>query len=170
MKRTTQRRVKVGVVGCGVVATAYYLPYLMHLPTAELVAVCDTEFERTTACVRLFGAHQAYEDYNDMIDYADIDAVFILTGPGTHVPFALKAVAAGKHILLQKPMALTLAEANAIVEAVRKAGVKALVEPSSTTPLDPDYVLLRELLDKGVLGDPYWFSLMPGARRGIIPP
>ena len=169
MNHSTQRRVKVGVVGCGVVATAYYLPYLLHLPTAELVAVCDTQFERTAACMRLFGAHEAYEDYDDMIDYADIDVVFILTGPGTHVPFTLKAVAAGKHVLIQKPMALTMADANAIVEAVRNAGVKALVEPSSTTLLDPDYLLLRDLLDKGVLGDPYWFSLMPGAPTSYHP-
>lgn len=169
MPQLHQRRVKVGVVGCGVVATAYYLPYLMRMADAELVAVCDLYPERTTACMRLFGAKAAYQDYNDMIDQADIEAVFILTGPGTHVPFTLKAVAAGKHVLLQKPMALSMADANAIVKAVRQAGVKAIVEPSSTTLLDPDYVLLRGLLDKGVLGDPYWFSLMPGSPTTYHP-
>ena len=49
-----------------------------------------------------------------MIGRADIDAVFILTGPGTHVPFTMAAVEAGKHVLLQKPMALTLDDADAI--------------------------------------------------------
>lgn len=79
-----KRRVKVGLVGCGVVATAYYLPYLINMDTAELVAVCDVYPERAQACVRLFGAKEAYQDYYQMIDCADIEVVFILTGPGTH--------------------------------------------------------------------------------------
>lgn len=160
MTKRSTHKVKIGVVGCGVVAAAYYLPYLMKMETAELVAVCDIYAERTAACVRLFGAKEQYQDYAKMIEQADIDAVLILTGPGTHVPFTLRAVEAGKHVLLQKPMALTLADATAIVEAVRRTGVKALIEPSSNSPLDPDYAALRALVDRGVLGDPYWFSLV----------
>jgi predicted dehydrogenase len=159
----SNRTVKVGVVGCGVVATAYYLPCLMKMPDAELVAVCDTNPLRTSACVRLFGARQQYQDYYDMIKRADVEAVLILTGPGTHAPFTLAAVQAGKHVLLQKPMALTMQDTHAIVAAVRKAGVKAVIEPSSNTLLDPAYRDLRALLDQGVLGEPYWFSLIPGS-------
>ena len=151
-----ERPVKVGVVGCGVVATAYYLPYLMR--HADLVAVCDLYPERTEACARLFGAREQYQDYGEMLRRADIEAVFILTGPGTHAPFAIQAAAAGKHILLQKPMATTLQDATAIVNAVRQAGVKALVEPSSNSPLEPPYPHLRSLIEQGVLGAPYWFS------------
>src|SRR5664279_3062590 len=103
-----KRKVKVGVVGCGVVATAYYLPYLMQMNDVELVAVCDRFETRTQASARLFGARQQYLDYADMIARADIEAVFILTAPGTHVPFAIMAAEAGKHILLQKPMATSM--------------------------------------------------------------
>ncbi len=112
-----KRRVKVGVVGCGVVATAYYLPYLMR--HADLVAVCDLYKERTAACARLFGAKEQYQDYGEMLKRADIEAVFILTGPGTHARFTIQAAQAGKHILLQKPMCTSLQDANAIVAAVR---------------------------------------------------
>ncbi len=76
------KKVKVGIAGCGVVATVYYLPYLMKMPEAEITAVCDIYEERTAACVRLFGAREQYRDYYEMIRRADIDAVFILTGPG----------------------------------------------------------------------------------------
>ncbi|MBC7234632.1 MAG: Gfo/Idh/MocA family oxidoreductase [Chloroflexi bacterium] len=161
---TQQRKVRVGVVGCGVVATAYYLPYLMR--HADLVAVCDLYPERTAACARLFGAREQYQDYEEMLERADIEAVFVLTGPGTHARFAIKAAEAGKHILLQKPMATTLEDATAIVTAVRKAGVKALVEPSSNSPLDPAYPPLREMIERGVLGAPYWFaSVATGPTR-----
>ena len=150
-----RRKVKVGVVGCGVVATAYYLPFLMRY--ADLVAVCDLDAERTAACARLFGAKEQYQDYFEMLAKADIEAVWVLTGPGTHARFTIAAAQAGKHILLQKPMATTLADTHAIVKAVREAGVKALVEPSSPSPLDPAYPPLRRMIDAGVLGDPYWF-------------
>jgi predicted dehydrogenase len=153
-----KRKIKVGVVGCGVVATAYYLPYILKMDTVELVAVCDIYPERTAACVRLFGAKEEYLDYFEMIEKVDIEAVFILTGPGTHVPFALKALEKGIHVLLQKPMALNLEDARTIARVTRENGLVVLVEPSSNTLLDPDIARLRSLVDKGVLGKPYWFS------------
>lgn len=155
----TAAKVKIGVVGCGVVAAAYYLPYLMTLESAEITAVCDLRAVRTEACARVFGAKEQYSDYYEMLERADIDAVFILTAPGTHVPFALAAIEAGKHLLIQKPMALELEEARKIRDGVRAAGLKAIVEPSSSTPLDPDFALLRELVKSGVLGEILWFSL-----------
>jgi predicted dehydrogenase len=152
-------KVKVGVVGCGVVATAYYLPYLMKMEEVELTAVCDRYPERAAACVRLFGARQAYQDYETMLAQADLDAVFILTAPGSHVAFTNKAIDKGLHVLIQKPMATSLSEARAIAAAVRRAGIVALIEPSSNSPLDPDIAHIRDLVRKGVLGDILWFSL-----------
>ncbi len=159
MTGSHQRKVKVGVVGCGVVATAYYLPYLMQMDDVDLVAVCDRFETRTRASARLFGAREQYLDYAEMIARADIEAVFILTAPGTHGPFTLQAVEAGKHVLLQKPMATSMQEARNIHAEVRKAGVKALIEPSANSPLDPDIAYLRRLVKQGVLGDIMWFSL-----------
>ena len=150
-----ERNVKVGVVGCGVVATAYYLPYLMR--HADLVAVCDLDAERTAECARIFGAKEQYQDYDEMLE-SDLEAVWVLTGPGTHKRFAVAAAEAGKHVLLQKPMATTLEDVNAIVKAVRDNNVKAVMEPSSQSPLQPEYQEIRELVKKGVLGAPYWFS------------
>ncbi len=152
-------KVRVGVAGCGVVATAYYLPCLMAMENVDLAAVCDLWPERTTACARLFGARQQYQDYGEMLAHADLDAVFILTAPGTHVAFTMQAVERGKHVLIQKPMATHMEDARAIAAAVRRAGVVALIEPSSDSPLDPDYAHLRELVRLGVLGDILWFSM-----------
>jgi predicted dehydrogenase len=152
-----KRKVNIGVVGCGVVATAYYFPYLMNMPDAELVAVCDLEPKRTAACARLFGAKEQYQDYFEMLQKADIEAVLILTAPGSHKAFAVAAATAGKHFLLQKPMAITMDDALAIKDATRKANVKAVIEPSDHTVLHPHYRALRDLITKGVLGLPYWF-------------
>lgn len=159
--RHVQGRVKVAVVGCGVVATAYYLPYLLSLPTADLVALCDLDERRTAACARLFGVRKTYSDYDRMIDDAGADAVLILTAPDTHPRFAIRAAAAGLHLLIQKPMATTMADAQAIAGAVRAAGVKCLVEPSSTSPLVPTYIEIRDAIKRGVIGEPYTFFYRP---------
>ena len=156
---TSKRKVKVGVVGCGVVATAYYLPYMIDMEEVDLVAVCDRFETRTAASARLFGAKEQYLDYYEMIDQADIEVVFILTAPGTHVDFSMKAIQAGKHILVQKPMATEMEDARKIHAAIKKAGVKAIIEPSSSTPLDPYIRTMRKLVRQGALGDVQWFKL-----------
>jgi predicted dehydrogenase len=155
----TNHTVRVGVVGCGVVASAYYLPCLMAMDSVELIAVCDRVAARAENCARLFGARSYFLDYDEMLAQADLDAVFVLTAPGTHVPFALKALEAGKHLLLQKPMATDMVGAQAIAHAVRQAGVKAVIEPSAGSPLDPDVALLRDLVRRGALGEVQWFTL-----------
>ncbi|MHB9034995.1 MAG: Gfo/Idh/MocA family protein [Anaerolineae bacterium] len=154
----TRYETRVGVVGCGVVASAYYLPWLME--HANLAAVCDANPRRAAACQRLFAAREQYTDYAALLEHADIEAVFILTGPGTHSRFAIMAAEAGKHLLLQKPMATTFNDAQAVARAVRRAGVAALIEPSQNSPLEPGYRELRELVRRGALGDPYWFNLL----------
>lgn len=154
-------KVRIGAVGCGVVATAYYFPFIMDYDKTELVAVCDSREVRAREAARLFGANEVYTDYDEMLDKADIDAVFILTGAGPHLDFAVKAAGMGKHILLQKPMTLSLQEARTISEAVRKAGVKALVEPSGGTPVQDSLRDLKAIVDAGALGDPYWFYHVP---------
>jgi predicted dehydrogenase len=156
---TIKKKIKVGVTGCGVVATAYYLPYLMQMNSVDLVAVCDRYPARTEHSARLFGVREQYLDYDEMLDKSNLDAVFILTAPGTHVPFALKALEKGLHILVQKPLATNMSDAHRVAEAVRKAGVVALIEPSSNSPLEPEIPILRDLVRKGVLGDILWFSL-----------
>lgn len=171
MTHDSQSELRIGAVGCGVVATAYYFPYLLDEPRARLVAVCDLDEARAEASKRLFQAEGAYTDYHDMLERANLDAVLILTSPGTHAPFALAAAARGIHFLLQKPMALSLDDATRIVEAVRTAGVKAVIEPSVFTALENDLAHLRRLVDQGVLGDPYWFSYIdpgPESYHGLM--
>ncbi len=139
----TRDKVKVGVVGCGVVATAYYLPYLAKMDTVDLVAVCDLYKTRTEASARLFGAREQYLDYYEMLDKAELDAVFILTAPGTHVPFTLKAVEMGKHVLIQKPMATNMKDARTIAEAIRKAEYDRAREQLAETVSPLQEVMLK---------------------------
>ncbi len=154
------RKVRVGVVGCGVVATSFYLPYLKE--HADLVAVCDLYEDRASAAKKLFGAKKQYKDFNRVLDDPDVESVFVLTGPGTHAGFTARAARAGKHVLVQKPMSTNMKDANDAVAAVRKADVKALVEPSASSLLNPMYPPVKDLIDEGVLGRLLWFVMGVG--------
>lgn len=159
----SEQQVRYGVVGCGVVATAYYLPYMLEDSRIEITAVCDIAEARVDACKRIFGAKEGYTDYYRMLGESELDAVLILTAPGTHVSFALAAVERGLHVLIQKPMALTLTDATRITDAVRSAGVQCLIEPGNMTQLHPGWREVRRLVDAGALGRPYWFSAIETA-------
>ena len=149
------RPVKCGIVGCGTVAFEQYLPTIKR--KGELVATCDLYEERAKIAKERFGAKRYYTDYYQMLKDPEIEAVFITTGMGTHGKFVIAAAEAGKHLLTQKPLATNLKEANEAVAAVRRAGVKALVEPNVNSP---SILEAKKLIDENALGKILWFSSM----------
>ncbi len=123
------RRLRVGVIGCGTVAQIMHLPYLDSLPELyEIAALSDL----SPNLLRFLGekynvpAVRRSTDYRDLLASNQIDAVLVLNS-GTHAPQILAAVQAGKHVLVEKPLCFTLREADEIVSAVKKAGVKVMV-------------------------------------------
>ncbi|MEM2921266.1 MAG: Gfo/Idh/MocA family oxidoreductase [Candidatus Bathyarchaeia archaeon] len=156
----SERRVKCGVVGCGVVANEAYFPAIVE--NGELVATCDAIEERAKRSMELWGAKEYYTDIDEMLKRADIDAVFILTGMGMHAGHAVRAARAGKHLLIQKPLATSMVDAKRVFGAVKRAGVKALVEPN--VQMNPIYLKAKSILKEGSIGEVYWFRA--GLGRG----
>ncbi|MGQ9596489.1 MAG: Gfo/Idh/MocA family protein [Thermoproteota archaeon] len=154
------RKVKCGVIGCGVVANEAYLPIVAG--KGELVATCDKIKERAERSMELWGAKECYTDVDDMLKNADIDAVFILTGMGMHAEHAMKAARAGKHLLIQKPFATNMRDLKRAFDVIRRAGVKVLVEPN--VQMNPLYLKAKNMLEEGVIGEVYWFRA--GLGRG----
>jgi len=145
---SVKRLVKFGVVGCGDVANAFYLPVLRE--KAELIATCDVMEERARRSKENWGAREYYTNYEEMLEKADIEAVVITTPHATHAQLVVKAAKAGKHVLVQKPLATTIEDADAAVNEVRKAKVKALVEPSMH--LVPENQKAKELIEEEAIG------------------
>lgn len=143
-----RRLVRFGVIGCGDIANASYLPALQK--KAELIATCDVMEERARRSKENWGAKEYYTNYDEMLEKADIDAVVITTPHATHAQLVIKAAKAGKHVLVQKPLATTIEDADAAVHEVRKAKVKALVEPSPH--LIPENQKAKELLEEEAIG------------------
>lgn len=124
------RRVRVGVIGLGEVAQVIHLPVLESLPERfEIVAICDI----SPTLLRAMGERyrvpeeRRFLDYQDLVSIPDLDAVLVLNSDEYHADCAVAAMEAGKHVLIEKPMALTLIDAERIVVARNNAGVQAMV-------------------------------------------
>jgi len=134
---------KVGVIGCGIIAQVMHLPHLSQSPAAfELAAVCDIAEPAAERCAARFRALAAFSDWREMLE-TELDAVMVLTS-GNHAPIAIAAAEAGVHVFVEKPMALSVADGLAMIEAAEKAGVCLMV--GTMKRYDPAYERLAELL------------------------
>jgi predicted dehydrogenase len=122
----SQRIIRAALIGCGNYG-AEHARFLSAHAGVKLCAVADVAGERAAAFARAHGAGYATADPGRIWADAEIDAVWICTQHHTHAPLAEQAAAAGKHFLLEKPLALTLADCDRIVAAVERSGVTAAV-------------------------------------------
>ena len=135
--------IRVGVLGCGLIAQVMHLNYLNELPEEfELVAVCDLSEEVASACATRFGAGTVHTRWQDLLEQP-LDAVLVLTS-GDHAPVAIAAAQAGKHVFVEKPMALCSEHAARMLEAAETAGVRLMV--GTMKRYDPAYERLVALL------------------------
>ncbi|MEA3345921.1 MAG: Gfo/Idh/MocA family oxidoreductase [Chloroflexota bacterium] len=148
--------VRIGLAGCGSVAQRGLLPHLAQEDIrqwCELTAVMDPVPGRAEATAEKFGAKLWFEDYDEMLA-SDIDAVVIASPIGVHYEQAMKAIAAGKHLHLNKTMTTTRAEADELIEAAREAGVKVVASPGRAHR--PGTKRVKEIVESGEIGRVYW--------------
>ncbi|MCD6030482.1 MAG: Sugar dehydrogenase [Thermomicrobiales bacterium] len=144
-------RVGFGVIGAGLFGENHAVVY-SRLPGVELVAVCDQNEERAKEIAERYGARAYYTDYEKALADPEITAVSIATPDFAHAEIALAAAQAGKHILCEKPLATTVEEAQAIVDAAAKAGVKLMVDFHNRA--NPPFAAAREQVQSGAIGTP----------------
>jgi predicted dehydrogenase len=140
--------VRVGIVGCGSVLSAH-LDALNRLGL-EVVAVCDRDDERSARAASAAGTARAYRDAEELIERERPDVVHVLTPPQFHADTAVRALEAGCNVLVEKPMALNLAEADRMLEAARRSGQSLGV--CHNLLFDPATLHARELARSGRLG------------------
>jgi predicted dehydrogenase len=116
------RRLRVGVLGCGPIAQAAHFEACTKARNADLYAICDVADD---LCDRMAATHaptQSFNDYDAMLADPDLEAVVIATSDAFHVPAALRALQAGKHVLCEKPLATGIEEAESLRAAVKASG------------------------------------------------
>lgn len=139
----------VGLVGCGVIS-AQYLETLPRLPGLRLAAVADVDTARAAEVGARHGVPGT--DLDGLLDRDDVDVVLNLTIPSAHAEVAHRALAAGKHVHGEKPLALTTAEAEPVLRRAREAGLRVGSAPD--TVLGTGVQTARAALDDGLVGTP----------------
>ena len=145
--------VRYGVVGAGLQGESH-AKIIAALPNAELVSVCDIDEGRARSAALKHGAKNALTDYNELFADESIEAVSIALPDHLHRDAAIKALQADKHVLLEKPMATTVADAEAIVAAQEKSEKTLMIQWSNRWM--PMFWSTKEMLDNGDLGDPMY--------------
>ncbi|MCK5128798.1 MAG: Gfo/Idh/MocA family oxidoreductase [Clostridiales bacterium] len=144
-------KTNVCIVGCGRISTLNVLGYLDN-EDARVYAVCDTNARLAKKMGREWGAEKIYTKYADVLADENIHAIELLTPHHLHCDMTIKACEAGKHISVQKPMAMNLKECDMMIEAAKKAGIVFKVCENYVSY--PAFIKAKELIDAGEIGEP----------------
>lgn len=162
------KKLKVAIIGCGGIANGKHMPSLSKLNTVELAAFCDIIEERAVEAAKKYGVEGArvYSDYKELLKDESIDVVHVCTPNRSHSFITVDALEAGKHVLCEKPMAKSAAEARKMLEAAKRTGKKLTIGYNNRHR--PDSVHLKKACDRGDLGEIY-FAKAHAIRRRAVP-
>lgn len=161
---TTEKPIKVGVIGMGWAGQVHLEAYL-KLPNVEIVGISDPRAERLKDLAARFPVTHVYTDYNDLLNHDEIDIISIGTPNYLHAPIAVAALERGNHVLCEKPMAMTVAEGEAMVRAALANNCG--LEVAFNHRRRGDVEVLKQYVNEGHLGRIYHAKASWMRRRGI---
>ncbi|MBN9388333.1 MAG: Gfo/Idh/MocA family oxidoreductase [Chloroflexi bacterium] len=153
----TGKSLGIAQVGTGAIALANHLPGVQVASHGEMVALCDVNQAALQQAFTATGIEKVYTDYRRMLQDPAVDAVIIATPNIFHKEIALAAIAAGKHVMCEKPLALNYADALEMQQAADKAGVRHMT--AFTYRFVPAMRYMRHLIQSGYIGQPYHFRV-----------
>jgi predicted dehydrogenase len=145
------RKARVGIIGSQFISTIH-AEALRACADAEVVAVASAHAERARAFAERFGIPKHFDDYRRLLALPEVDMVVVGAPNDLHCEMTVAAAQSGKHVVVEKPLCLSLAEADRMIAACRDAGVKLMY--AEELCFAPKYVRLKQLLDSGALGSP----------------
>jgi UDP-N-acetylglucosamine 3-dehydrogenase len=147
----TKEPLKVGLVGCGAVAQGPHIPSLLKNSSVELVAVCDIDEGRARGAADTFAISRYYVSFADMLTREQLDMVDICATADAHATLSIQAMEAGCHVLVEKPMAVSVNEADAMVNASKENRVKPCVVHNML--FEALVMKARPIVREGAIGD-----------------
>ena len=161
-------KLKAGIIGCGGIAFGKHLPSLAKVKDVEIAAFCDIIVEKAENAAKQYGSTDAkvYSDYRKLLEDKSIDVIHICAPNKSHSEITVAALEAGKHVMCEKPMAKTSAEARVMVETAKRTGKKLTIGYQNR--FRPDSIYLHNVCDSGDLGEIY-FAKAHAIRRRAVP-
>ena len=162
-----EKKLRIGIIGCGGIATSKHMPSLAKLDNVEMVAFCDIIEERAVDAAKRFGAEgsKSYVDYKELLKDETLDVVHVCTPNRSHSFITVDALEAGKHVMCEKPMAINSAEAKKMVDAAKRTGKMLTIGYQNRQRKDAKY--LKAEADAGVFGDIYYAKATALRRRAV---
>ena len=148
------KKIRVGIIGCGSISKHRHLPEYAANKNIEIAAVCDINEARAKGMAGQFGG-KAYTDYKELLADKDIDAVSVCTPNYLHASMSIDALNAGKHVLCEKPMAVSREEAESMIEAAEKNNKKLMIAHNQR--FVPSHEKARRMIQSGEAGKIYGF-------------
>jgi len=142
--------IRFGIIGCGGIGPTH-AGAVNQIEGARLVAVADTVRERAEAVAAKYGAARVYADHRALLDDPEIDAVCVCTPSGTHADIAIDALQAGRHVVVEKPMDVSVEACDRLIAAEDASGKVLTV--ISQHRFDPASILVKQAVEQGRLGD-----------------
>ena len=158
---------RIGIIGCGGIANGKHMPALKKQKDVQMVAFCDIIEERAVKAAKDYGTPDAktYTDYKELLEDKTIDVVHVCTPNKEHSFITIDALEAGKHVMCEKPMAKTYAEAKAMLDAAKRTGKKLTIGYQNRHT--PQALYVKQACDEGVLGDIYYANAIALRRRAV---
>jgi predicted dehydrogenase len=144
------KKIRWGVLGVAKIATAKVIPAMQRCEFAEIAAIASREAAKAEAAAHQLGIPTAYGSYEDLLADSSIDAIYNPLPNHLHVPWSIRAAEAGKHVLCEKPISLTVAEAEQLVAARDRTGVK--MGEAFMVNVHPQWLRTREIARSGEIG------------------
>ncbi|HOS42443.1 MAG TPA: Gfo/Idh/MocA family oxidoreductase, partial [Armatimonadota bacterium] len=144
------RTVRYGIIGTANIANSTHIPCIQRMAGTEIVALCDVDAAALAKTRARVGAPAAVRDYREVLALEEVDAVVVATPNDTHAAIVVDACAHGKHVLCEKPMAISAADCDRMIAAAEAAGtVLQIAQPYRYSPF---YRQLADLLASGAIG------------------
>jgi predicted dehydrogenase len=145
------KKIRWGVLSTANIGTKKVIPGMQQGEFISVVAIASRNLEKAREAAATLGIPTAYGSYEELLSDPNIDAVYIPLPNHLHVPWTIKAAEAGKHVLCEKPISLTVAEAETMLAVRARTGVK--IGEAFMVRLHPQWIRLRQLLDQGCIGE-----------------
>ena len=139
-----QRTLRVGVLGAGPISQAAHFEACRKAENAELYAICDVAADLLERVVAIHTPRKAFGDYDAMLADPNVDAIIVAVADQFHVPMATKALKAGKHVLVEKPMGVTVEECESLRDAAETSGL--IVQVGTEKRFDEGIAFARDFI------------------------
>lgn len=159
------RKLRVALIGAGGIARGAHMGSYSRMDNVEVVAICDIKIEKARIMAEEFGVERIYEDYKEVLELTDIDAVDICTPNYLHPIIAVEALNKGLHVFCEKPDAMTSADVERMKEAAEKSGKVLMVMRNNRYMQVSSY--LKKYIEAGKMGEIYAARCGWQRRRGI---